>query len=226
MTHIHTPYDPESVTGEFGWLWLADGPSGPDWHLVQTYDEGDGDLATWFVGDGDAADRHRGAPYLGANRPIAMPGESDRLEVLLRLAAGASVAWSIGDPDDAAAMENALLQIVDHRSGRHATLDVLAERQRQINVEGWTPEHDDAHSHGELARAALAYVLWGAGCPGGAVMPVPGATPQLLVPGWPFAAEWWKPTTRRRDLVKATALLLAEIERLDRAACQEAQTHD
>lgn len=31
-----------------------------------------------------------------------------------------------------------------------------------------------------------------------------------------YGYEWWKPTNRRRDLVKAAALILAEIERLDR----------
>ena len=35
---------------------------------------------------------------------------------------------------------------------------------------------------------------------------------------WPWAAEWWKPGLRRRNLVKAGALILAELERLDRAA--------
>lgn len=35
---------------------------------------------------------------------------------------------------------------------------------------------------------------------------------------WPWPSEWWKPTDVRRDLVKAGALILAEIERLDRAA--------
>lgn len=34
---------------------------------------------------------------------------------------------------------------------------------------------------------------------------------------WPWDESWWKPTNRRRDLVKAGALILAEIERLDRA---------
>ena len=37
---------------------------------------------------------------------------------------------------------------------------------------------------------------------------------------WPFAAQWWKPVSRRRSLVKAAALILAEIERLDRAEGQ------
>ena len=35
-------------------------------------------------------------------------------------------------------------------------------------------------------------------------------------PSWPWVRRWWKPTDRRRDLVKAGALILAEIERLDR----------
>jgi len=38
---------------------------------------------------------------------------------------------------------------------------------------------------------------------------------------WTWERAWWKPTTRRRDLVKAGALILAEIERLDRAAAPQ-----
>jgi hypothetical protein len=38
-----------------------------------------------------------------------------------------------------------------------AALDVLAERRRQIEAEGWTPEHDDQHSNWELSRAAICY---------------------------------------------------------------------
>lgn len=33
--------------------------------------------------------------------------------------------------------------------------DIAAERRRQIEVEGWAPEHDDLHRDGVLARAAL-----------------------------------------------------------------------
>lgn len=32
--------------------------------------------------------------------------------------------------------------------------DVITERQRQIRQEGWSPEHDDEHTSGELAGAA------------------------------------------------------------------------
>ena len=34
---------------------------------------------------------------------------------------------------------------------------------------------------------------------------------------WPWEPRWWKPKNPRRDLVRAAALLIAEIERLDRA---------
>ncbi len=92
-----------------------------------------------------------------------------------------------------------------------AARDVLAERQRQIDVEGWTPEHDDAHGYGDLARAAACYALtireWR--------FRIDGAL-NVLEYLWPWSLEWWKPTTRRRDLVKAAALILAEIERIDR----------
>ncbi|MFF6751834.1 hypothetical protein ACET5A_31145, partial [Pseudomonas aeruginosa] len=46
-----------------------------------------------------------------------------------------------------------------------AWLDVQAERLRQVEAEGWTPEHDDAHSHGQMARAAACYALAGSSAP-------------------------------------------------------------
>lgn len=90
-----------------------------------------------------------------------------------------------------------------------AWLDVLAERQRQVSGEGWTPEHDDAHVRGEMAGAAACYALAGI---------QHWAREQAISSFWPWQKVWWKPTDRRRDLIKATALLLAEVERLDRAA--------
>lgn len=89
-----------------------------------------------------------------------------------------------------------------------AARDVLAERARQVSAEGWTPEHDDAYQAGDLADAAACYAR------GEPRMDRDWTAPRE----WPWAASWWKPTDRRRDLVKAGALILAEIERLDRAA--------
>ncbi|HRP76261.1 MAG TPA: hypothetical protein PKZ27_11710 [Rhodocyclaceae bacterium] len=34
---------------------------------------------------------------------------------------------------------------------------IAAERQRQQDVEGWTPDHDDEHDDGSLALAAVCY---------------------------------------------------------------------
>ncbi|MFY3137976.1 hypothetical protein ACOTFF_15945 [Achromobacter xylosoxidans] len=98
-----------------------------------------------------------------------------------------------------------------------AARDVLAERQRQISVEGWEPERDDTYRHGELASAAASY----AQCAG---LQREGATTENafkapFVENWPWSEAWWKPSAEpRRNLVKAGALVLAEIERLDRAA--------
>lgn len=95
---------------------------------------------------------------------------------------------------------------------------VLAERRRQVSVEGWTPEHDDSHKNGDLALAAACYASNAASwLRHGQTMP--HVKYRDLSPGsrWPWQAKWWKPTNERRDLVKAAALILAEIERLDRA---------
>jgi len=78
-----------------------------------------------------------------------------------------------------------------------AAQDVLVERERQKAAEGWTPEHDDEHANGSIALAAAAY-----------------ASGYEWI--WPWDGTWWKPKSPRRDLVRAGALILAEIERLDR----------
>lgn len=97
---------------------------------------------------------------------------------------------------------------LEPRADAAAAADVLAERQRQVTAEGWTPGHDDEYEHGELADAAGCYAL------SSELFDCAGEPPRP----WPWPDEWWKPTNRRRDLVKAGALILAEIERIDRAA--------
>lgn len=88
--------------------------------------------------------------------------------------------------------------------------DVMNERLRQVRVEGWTPEHDDEHDECELAMAAAAYCEH-------------AVNQDSNVPGfWPWLKRYWKPKDRRSDLVRAAALIIAEIERLDRAAIDAA----
>lgn len=94
--------------------------------------------------------------------------------------------------------------------------DVLKERVRQIAQEGWTAEHDDGHGEGSLSAAASAYALHAYETLS------PNRIAKSYPPGmWPFDGEWWKPKNPRRDLVRAAALILAEIERLDRAEARK-----
>ena len=95
---------------------------------------------------------------------------------------------------------------------------IAAERRRQVEEEGWTPEHDDEHAKGELALAGAVYA-W------------PSPTPLFVKKAWPWAKEWFKPwpsempatpsdeelrAARIRRLTKAGALIAAEIDRLTR----------
>lgn len=85
---------------------------------------------------------------------------------------------------------------------------IAEERQRQIEKEGWTPEHDDNHANGELAIAASCYAF-----------PNYDTDAQVQsVLRFPWENDWWKPTPddRIRELQKAGALIAAEIDRLQR----------
>ena len=87
-----------------------------------------------------------------------------------------------------------------------AAVDVLKERVRQVEGEGYGVESDDGYTDYQLPRAAICYAIKAAGLPS-----------HRATLYWPFPAPAFKPTERRANLVKAAALLLAEIERLDRA---------
>ncbi|EJG2192891.1 hypothetical protein AB9C21_12330 [Klebsiella michiganensis] len=87
-----------------------------------------------------------------------------------------------------------------------AIADVIAERQRQQSVEGFSTEQDDTYVGCQLAAAAICYI-----------------EPMEAMSYWP--ADWhddsFKPTNERRNLVKAAALIIAEIERIDRKSDAE-----
>lgn len=89
---------------------------------------------------------------------------------------------------------------------------IAEERARQQQVEGWTAEHDDRHERGEIVRAALCYTMR-------ADMTTHGVTPPpCFIPKfWPWERSWWKPSEDPvRNLVKAGALIAAEIDRIQR----------
>lgn len=97
-----------------------------------------------------------------------------------------------------------------------AVFDVIAERARQVEGEGWSPEHDDAHGDGSIAAAASCYARDAALRARG----LPGLREGVPL-DWPWARSWWKPRDERANLVRAGALILAEIERIDRAKARE-----
>lgn len=81
---------------------------------------------------------------------------------------------------------------------------IAEERKRQIEKEGWSPEHDDQHKNGELAQAAACYAI--------NKLPVPA---RLSFP-WPQHWDKRKKHDRKKSLIIAGALIAAELDRLMR----------
>jgi hypothetical protein len=86
------------------------------------------------------------------------------------------------------------------------TAYAMIERERLEQIhKGYDSEHDSQHTYGELARAAAAYAL-----PRGATGRDKPFDREDL---WPWT-DGWKPADRITGLVRAAALLVAEIQRL------------
>lgn len=92
-----------------------------------------------------------------------------------------------------------------------AGMDTLGERARQRRMEGYDDAHDDAHDDFSLSSAAIAYIMDARlrGTTGHGFTESPPAD-------WPWDINDWKPKTIRQALVVAGALIIAEIERIDR----------
>jgi hypothetical protein len=102
---------------------------------------------------------------------------------------------------------------------------ITDERLRQIEGEGWTAEHDEQHTAGELAMVAALYAT-----------PRPVFVYEVIAGGHGFVDPWpvdWDveydkrvpglgdAKQRIRILAKAGALVAAEIDRLQRLAERE-----
>jgi hypothetical protein len=111
---------------------------------------------------------------------------------------------------------------------------IAVERRRQIDVEGYGDAHDDKHDDGSLAMAAACY----AASAGKHVIyrHVIGALSQTFVDPWPWDRSCDKrpftvmdtlkkmTETERLDLlVKAGALIAAEIDRLLRKRSKKSE---
>lgn len=86
---------------------------------------------------------------------------------------------------------------------------ITEERRRQIEREGWTPEHDDEHRNGEMAISAACYA-------------VEGTDAEVTVHGedawqWGSCHDKRKKHDKLRRLAIAGALIAAEIDRELRA---------
>lgn len=84
---------------------------------------------------------------------------------------------------------------------------IKTERERQISDEGWTADYDSQHTEGEMTFAAIAYIK-------ADETDAPGNLYTEAYSFWPWSSKWWKPKDRIRNLVRAGALIAAEIDRL------------
>lgn len=119
----------------------------------------------------------------------------------------------------------AMIDVIDERKRQQAT-----KERRRFNEkagEGYSPDFDDdVNDDREMAAAAAAYAF-------GAqyddysrksqTNQDSAGRPTRIYDMWPASWNWdqYKPTTSRRDLVKAAALCIAEIERLDRKVVRD-----
>lgn len=102
---------------------------------------------------------------------------------------------------------------------------IAVERERQVGQEGWTAEHDDTHGNGDMAMAAACYAA--AACYERLYVRGDAHTSDTVFTD-PWPRDWEDKrrkhpnrASRIRMLVKAGALLAAEIDRLQREAGDE-----
>jgi hypothetical protein len=91
--------------------------------------------------------------------------------------------------------------------------EIEVERRRQMGAEGWSTKHDDRHATGQLAMAAACYAA-----PSEILEKRDYHNGTFFMDPWPWdaASDKREKHDRRRRLVIAAALIVAEIERLDR----------
>jgi len=96
--------------------------------------------------------------------------------------------------------------------------EIDAERKRQINQEGYTQRHDDQHTSGALVFGGAVYACFAGDELSGEHPKERDGVIEYYRKRWPFAPNTFKPADDpRRTLIKAAAMIVAEIEKIDRA---------
>ncbi|MBO9380292.1 hypothetical protein GG804_26355 [Sphingomonas histidinilytica] len=125
--------------------------------------------------------------------------------------------WADGRPTDT----DTIGAIYEFQFSNGALADVLGERLDQIFRHGFDADHDRAHPPTDLPLAALTYLedaltkLHGGE---GYTAPILGTAAEAPAP-WPWR-DLFRPADARTNMVKACALLLGAIDRLDSAAAE------
>lgn len=98
---------------------------------------------------------------------------------------------------------------------------IADERARQIGSERFTAANDDIYLHGELAAAGACYASTAVIQSEKDIQQLP---PCFIHKDWPWARVWWKPSNdRKRNLIKAGALIAADLDRILREEARAAQ---
>lgn len=95
-----------------------------------------------------------------------------------------------------------------------AIIKAFEERLRQVSEEGFSAEHDDCYTLGQLSAAAACYACISEDVLQGGKSALDGQPPAF----WPWEDAWFKPSPDpQRNIIKAMALLAAEYDRIERA---------
>lgn len=105
-------------------------------------------------------------------------------------------------------MENEKVKFKEDIMKSKAVKDVIEERSRQRFEFGFDEDHDDLNNYFSMSTAGAIYALAAASL----------ADKDIVERFWPddWNVSWFLPESQRTNLVKAAALILAEIEACDR----------
>ncbi|HFJ9945442.1 TPA: hypothetical protein ACRM4Q_001563 [Pseudomonas aeruginosa] len=213
--------------------WIPTRPEGSGWFVLSIHDTENGPVCQYVrplaeslspIDLDAAAEQHERllseACAKALNQRDVAQDRVAELEMLLRkLSTNGLMQFSTVDEEMAVQAALGGAPVAQAGQVPQAWLDVQAERRRQITVEGFDTSNDDG-SAGQIALAAGCYALHA----GGIGTDWPGGIRNGSALFWPWDEVWWKPKSARENLVRAGALVLAEIERLDRFATEQGST--